>query len=66
MSVGMFYPTYSIIKFENISDKYRGTITNICKMPFNAAVIFLLLNMDYILDYGKVILKLIFRCFGLY
>jgi len=44
--VGIFFPTYSMIKSEYIPQENRGTIMNIFRLPLNAIVVILLLSVE--------------------
>ena len=54
ISVGLLYPTYSMIKSEYIPHNLRGTIMNIFKIPLHLIVIFLLIGMDKLFTIEKV------------
>jgi len=53
----MFYPTYSMIKAENLSDKYRGTISTLFKIPVNIAIVLMLINMPSLGNFNKVFMN---------
>ncbi len=49
IGVGLFYPTYSKIKADNLPKNQKGTLSSIFKVPFNIAVIALLVTTNKLL-----------------
>jgi hypothetical protein len=47
-SVGVFYPSYGVIKSENIPEDIRSAVMNIFRIPLNAFVVLLLLKIKYL------------------
>jgi hypothetical protein len=47
-TVGMFYPSYGVIKSERIPEEVRSTVMNIFRIPLNAFVVLLLLKIKYL------------------
>lgn len=47
-SVGVFYPSYGMIKSEKIPEEIRSAVMNIFRMPLNAFVVLLLLKIKYL------------------
>jgi len=47
-TVGMFYPSYGVIKSEKIPEDIRSAVMNIFRMPLNAFVVLLLLKIKYL------------------
>lgn len=47
-TVGMFYPSYGVIKSEKIPEDVRSTVMNIFRIPLNAFVVLLLLKIKYL------------------
>lgn len=45
VTVGLFYPSYGVIKSEKIPEDIRSAVMNIFRMPLNAFVVFLLLKI---------------------
>lgn len=46
MCVGMFYPSYGVIKSDKIPEDIRSAVMNIFRIPLNAFVVFLLLKIS--------------------
>lgn len=46
MTVGMFYPSYGVIKSEKIPEDIRSAVMNIFRIPLNAFVVLLLLKIE--------------------
>jgi predicted MFS family arabinose efflux permease len=44
-TVGLFYPSYGVIKSEKIPEDIRSAVMNIFRIPLNAFVVFLLLKI---------------------
>mmetsp|Transcript_10518 Transcript_10518/g.11339 ORF Transcript_10518/g.11339 Transcript_10518/m.11339 type:complete len:455 (+) Transcript_10518:69-1433(+) len=44
-TVGLFYPSYGVIKSERIPEDIRSAVMNIFRIPLNAFVVFLLLKI---------------------
>lgn len=47
-SVGVFYPSYGVIKSEKIPEEIRSAVMNIFRIPLNAFVVLLLLKIKYL------------------
>jgi predicted MFS family arabinose efflux permease len=47
-TVGVFYPSYGMIKSERIPEEIRSAVMNIFRMPLNAFVVLLLLKIKYL------------------
>lgn len=47
MTVGLFYPSYGMIKSEKIPEDIRSAVMNIFRMPLNLFVVLLLLKVKY-------------------
>jgi hypothetical protein len=47
-TVGLFYPSYGVIKSERIPEDVRSTVMNIFRIPLNAFVVLLLLKIKYL------------------
>lgn len=47
-TVGMFYPSYGVIKSEKIPEDIRSAVMNIFRIPLNAFVVILLLKIKYL------------------
>ena len=47
-SVGVFYPSYGVIKSEEIPEEIRSSVMNIFRIPLNAFVVILLLKIKYL------------------
>jgi MFS family permease len=47
-SVGVFYPSYGVIKSEKIPEEIRSGVMNIFRIPLNAFVVILLLKIKYL------------------
>ncbi len=47
-SVGVFYPSYGVIKSEKIPEEIRSAVMNIFRIPLNAFVVVLLLKIKYL------------------
>lgn len=47
-TVGLFYPSYGVIKSEKIPEDIRSAVMNIFRMPLNAFVVVLLLKIKYL------------------
>lgn len=47
-SVGLFYPSYGVIKSEKIPEDIRSAVMNIFRMPLNAFVVLLLLKIKFL------------------
>lgn len=47
-TVGMFYPSYGVIKSEKIPEDIRSAVMNIFRMPLNAFVVILLLKIKFL------------------
>eukprot|EP01038_Epipyxis_sp_PR26KG_P015765 gene15765-21347_t len=47
-SVGLFYPSYGVIKSEKIPEDIRSAVMNIFRIPLNAFVVVLLLKIKYL------------------
>jgi hypothetical protein len=54
-SVGMFYPAYGVIKSRFIEEDVRSTVMNFFRVPLNAFVALLLLNIDQFSTYGVLV-----------
>ena len=48
MTVGLFYPSYGVIKSEKIPEDIRSAVMNIFRMPLNAFVVLLLLKIKFL------------------
>ena len=48
LTVGMFYPSYGVIKSERIPEDVRSTVMNIFRIPLNAFVVLLLLKIKHL------------------
>jgi hypothetical protein len=48
MTVGMFYPSYGVIKSEKIPEDIRSAVMSIFRIPLNAFVVFLLLKVEFL------------------
>lgn len=48
MTVGIFYPSYGVIKSEKIPEDIRSSVMNIFRIPLNAFVVILLLKIKYL------------------
>jgi len=46
-TVGLFYPSYGVIKSEKIPEDIRSGVMNIFRIPLNAFVVLLLLKIKY-------------------
>jgi predicted MFS family arabinose efflux permease len=46
MTVGVFYPSYGVIKSEKIPEDIRSAVMNIFRIPLNAFVVLLLLKIE--------------------
>jgi len=57
ISVGIFFPTYSMIKSQYLPQDKRGTIMNLFRLPLNAIVVTLLLSVETSSSVDKVITK---------
>jgi len=47
-TVGVFYPSYGVIKSEKIPEEIRSSVMNIFRIPLNAFVVLLLLKIKYL------------------
>ena len=47
-TVGVFYPSYGVIKSEKIPEEIRSSVMNIFRIPLNAFVVILLLKIKYL------------------
>jgi len=47
-TVGVFYPSYGVIKSEKIPEEIRSSVMNIFRIPLNAFVVVLLLKIKYL------------------
>lgn len=47
-TVGVFYPSYGVIKSEKIPEDIRSAVMNIFRIPLNAFVVLLLLKIKYL------------------
>lgn len=47
-TVGLFYPSYGVIKSEKIPEDIRSAVMNIFRMPLNAFVVVLLLKIKFL------------------
>lgn len=47
-TVGVFYPSYGVIKSEKIPEDIRSAVMNIFRIPLNAFVVILLLKIKYL------------------
>jgi hypothetical protein len=47
-TVGVFYPSYGMIKSEKIPEEIRSAVMNIFRIPLNAFVVILLLKIKYL------------------
>lgn len=47
-TVGIFYPSYGVIKSEKIPEEIRSSVMNIFRIPLNAFVVVLLLKIKYL------------------
>jgi MFS transporter, MFS domain-containing protein family, molybdate-anion transporter len=47
-TVGVFYPSYGVIKSEEIPEEIRSSVMNIFRIPLNAFVVVLLLKIKYL------------------
>ncbi len=47
VSVGLFYPSYGVIKSECIPEDVRSTVMNIFRIPLNLFVVLLLLKIKF-------------------
>lgn len=47
-TVGMFYPSYGVIKSEKIPEDIRSAVMNIFRIPLNAFVVLLLLKIKFL------------------
>lgn len=48
LTVGLFYPSYGMIKSEKIPEDIRSAVMNIFRMPLNLFVVLLLLKVKYL------------------
>lgn len=48
LTVGLFYPSYGMIKSEKIPEDIRSAVMNIFRMPLNLFVVVLLLKVKYL------------------
>ena len=46
--VGVFYPSYGVIKSEKIPEEIRSSVMNIFRIPLNAFVVLLLLKIKFL------------------
>lgn len=51
MTVGLFYPSYGVIKSEKIPEDIRSAVMSIFRMPLNAFVVLLLLKIKFMPAY---------------
>eukprot|EP00612_Vaucheria_litorea_P002314 CAMPEP_0171453786 /NCGR_PEP_ID=MMETSP0945-20130129/1350_1 /TAXON_ID=109269 /ORGANISM="Vaucheria litorea, Strain CCMP2940" /LENGTH=117 /DNA_ID=CAMNT_0011978713 /DNA_START=1047 /DNA_END=1396 /DNA_ORIENTATION=- len=47
VAVGMFYPSYSMIKSKHIQEEVRSTVMNYFRIPLNAFVAIILLRISH-------------------
>ena len=47
-TVGIFYPSYGMIKSEKIPEEIRSAVMNIFRIPLNAFVVLLLLKIKFL------------------
>jgi MFS transporter, MFS domain-containing protein family, molybdate-anion transporter len=47
-TVGVFYPSYGVIKSEKIPEDIRSSVMNIFRIPLNAFVVILLLKIKFL------------------
>jgi hypothetical protein len=60
VGVGLFYPTYSKIKADNLPKNNKGTLSNLFRIPFNIVVILLLVTTNKLLSIkGYLLLNVI-------
>jgi hypothetical protein len=50
-TVGVFYPSYGVIKSEKIPEEIRSAVMNIFRIPLNAFVVLLLLKIKFLSSY---------------
>lgn len=48
LTVGLFYPSYGMVKSEKIPEDIRSAVMNIFRMPLNLFVVLLLLKVKYL------------------
>lgn len=48
MTVGIFYPSYGVIKSEKIPEEIRSSVMNIFRVPLNGFVVLLLLKIKFL------------------
>lgn len=48
VTVGLFYPSYGVIKSERIPEDVRSTVMNIFRIPLNLFVVLLLLKIKFL------------------